>query len=469
MTRPRLEMAEVIRSCYDDFLDQYGAGLTPQQRRALEDLARCRTAALGGHVLGCPECGYQQIAYNSCRNRHCPKCQATAAARWLEAQAADLLPVPYFHVVFTLPSALNLIAFENPRSVYNLLLRTVAATLLEVAADPQHLGARIGMLSVLHTWGQNLQLHPHVHCVVPGGGLSPDGTRWIGCPSDFLLPERVLSRVFRGKFLAGLHEAFQHDRLRFSGHCAELAAAEEFDRLLSQTVQTDWVVHAKPPFGGPQQVLRYLARYTHRVAISNSRLLDLEDGQVSFTWKDYAHDGCQRMMTLSAMELVRRFLMHVLPASFVRIRHYGLLSNRQRPEKVTLCRQLLGAPSAVGPDHPSTAAVPDRGSPPHAVSEASPVSDQPAEVSAPSSGSAQGDPVVTAPSPKGIAGCQSEDGKNDASLGYGAPDRVRPVTPTRVCPNCGAGRMIVLQQFPPPALGQEIPDRSVWALIFDSS
>ena len=404
--RPRLDLGEVIRSCYDAFLNQYGAGLTPEQRRALDDLASCRTAALGGHVLECPECGHRQIAYNSCRNRHCPKCQATAAARWLEAQVADLLPVPYFHVVFTLPAAFNSLALENPRTVYDLLLRSAAETLLEVAADPQHLGAQIGILSVLHTWGQNLQLHPHVHCVVPGGGLSPDGSQWIGCSPDFFLPVRVLSRVFRGKFLAGLRNAWTKGQLRFSGAAAQWAGAESFDRLLSQAVQTDWVVYAKPPFGGPEQVLKYLARYTHRVAISNSRLLGFEEGQVCFGWKDYAQNGCQRTMTLSAVELVRRFLMHVLPAGFVRIRHYGLLSHRNRREKVALCRRLLEPSPSSGSDVPELVK---------------------------------------------------------------RPDCVSAVTPTKVCPICGAGRMIVVEEFPPWAIGQQLQEGSLCHVTLDTS
>jgi Putative transposase/Transposase zinc-binding domain len=404
--RPRLDLGEVIRSCYDAFLDQYGAGLTPEQRRALDDLAQCRTAALGGHVLECPECGHRQIAYNSCRNRHCPKCQGTAAARWLEAQAADLLPVPYFHVVFTLPAAFNGLALENPRVVYDLLLRTAAETLLEVAADEKHLGARIGILSVLHTWGQNLQLHPHVHCVVPGGGLSPDSSRWIGCSPDFFLPVRVLSRVFRGKFLAGLRKASAQGQLRFSSTAADGAGAESFESLLSQAAQTDWVVYAKPPFGGPEQVLKYLARYTHRVAISNRRLLGFEQGQVSFGWKDYSQNGCQRTMTLSAIELVRRFLMHVLPTGFVRIRHYGLLSHRNRREQVALCRKLLETSPSSGSDVPGL--VPRR-------------------------------------------------------------DCVSAVTATKVCPVCGAGRMIVVAEFPPWAIGQPAPEGSVWNRTLDSS
>ena len=300
MTRPRPTVAEVIRSCLDEFLERYGPELTPEQRRALNDLVSCRTAALGGHVLGCPECGHQQIAYNSCGNRHCPTCQATAAARWLEARAAELLPVPYFHLVFTLPDALDPIALANPRVVYDLLLRSAAETVLEVAADPKLLGAQTGVLAVLHTWGQNLQFHPHVHCVVPGGGLSPDGTRWVASASNFFLPVRVLSRVFRGKFLAGLRAAFAKGELRF--------AADQFEQALSAAVHTDWVVYAKPPFGGPEQVLKYLARYTHRVAISNARLLDFEDGMVRFRYKDYAHGNRKRVMTLTALEFVRRLL-----------------------------------------------------------------------------------------------------------------------------------------------------------------
>jgi Putative transposase/Transposase zinc-binding domain len=278
MTRPQLTVAEVIRSCLDEFLEKYGAHLTPGQRRALNDLVSCRTAALGGHVLGCPECGHRQIAYNSCGNRHCPTCQATAAARWMEARASELLPTPYFHLVFTLPNALDPIALAHPRVVYDLLLRSAAETVLELAADPKLLGAQTGVLAVLHTWGQDLQFHPHVHCVVPGGGLSADGTHWVAAPSHFFLPVRVLSRVFRGKFLAGLRAAFARGEVR--------VAAAPFERALAAAASTDWVVYAKPPFGGPETVLKYLARYTHRVAISNSRLLDLDEGQVRFRYKD---------------------------------------------------------------------------------------------------------------------------------------------------------------------------------------
>jgi hypothetical protein len=251
MTRPPHEVADVIRAHGDEFLDAYGATLSPEQRRALTDLARCRTAALGGHVEACDRCGHHQVAYNSCRNRHCPKCQATEAARWVEARAAELLPIAYFHVVFTLPAALGPIALQNPRAVYDLLFRAAAETLLQIAADPAHLGAEIGFSAVLHTWGQNLQHHPHVHCVVPGGGLAPDGTRWVACPDGFFLPVKVLSPVFRGRFLAGLRAAFDQGRLAFHGKLAGLADPGEFRRRLAASAQTEWVVYAKPPFAGP--------------------------------------------------------------------------------------------------------------------------------------------------------------------------------------------------------------------------
>lgn len=399
MTPTRPTVAEVIRSCLDEFLERYGSELTPEQRRALHDLISCRTAALGGHVLGCPDCGHQQIAYNSCGNRHCPTCQATAAARWLEARAAELLPVPYFHLVFTLPDALNPIALANPGVVYDLLLRSAAETVLEVAADPNRLGAQTGVLAVLHTWGQTLQFHPHVHCVVPGGGLSPDGTRWVASDSHFFLPVRVLSRVFRGKFLAGLRAAFHRGQLRFE--------ADQFDRALSVAARTDWVVYAKPPFGGPEQVLKYLARYTHRVAISNARLLGFEDGMVRFRYKDYAHGNRNRVMTLTAVEFVRRLLLHVLPTGFQRIRHYGVLANRHRQVKLALCRQLLGSGPAAEPEFAEETKEPRE---------------------SPSS-----------------------------------------ITPTRVCPACGARRMIVIKEFPPMPVGAEVPEGVRANVGFDSS
>jgi hypothetical protein len=409
MTRPRLEVAEVIRSCRDAFLRRYGASLTPEQRRALDDLAACRTAALGGHVLECPGCGHQEVSYNSCGNRHCPKCQGTAAARWLEAQAADLLETPYFHVVFTLPGALGPIALPNPREVYGLLMRAAAETLLEVAADPDHLGAEVGVLAVLHTWGQNLMLHPHVHCVVTGGGLSPDESRWVTGRDDFFLPVRILSRVFRGKFLAGLRAAFRRGRLRFPGVLTPLSGSDRFNALLSQVVRTEWVVYARPPWGGAATVLKYLARYTHKAAISNHRLVDLADGRVRFRWKDYAHGGRQGTMTLEAVEFVRRFLLHVLPSGFVRVRHYGLLANRHRREKLARCRELLGM------------------------------------VVTPRADTAPIDPGPAA------SGHEVE------------------VTPTRVCPRCGAGRMIVIAEFPPMTLSRGLSTVSEPCLTFDSS
>ena len=341
MTRPQLEVADVFRDHGDAFVDRYGHTLSSERRRALRDIAACRTAALGGHVEECNGCGHERIAYNSCRNRHCPKCQATAAAQWMEAREAELLPVEYFHVVFTLPAVLGPIGLQNPREVYGLLFRAAAETLQQIAADPKHLGAGIGFLAILHTWGQNLEHHPHVHCVVPGGGLAPDGSRWVACPPGFFLPVRVLSRVFRGKFLALLRHAFDQGKLSFHGKLRVLADAGAFQRRLTASAQTEWVVYAKPPFGGAEQVLKYLARYTHRVAISNRRLVALEDGAVKFHWKDYAHGGGQKTMTLKATEFIRRFLLHVLPSGFVRIRHYGFLANRVCREKLALCRGLL--------------------------------------------------------------------------------------------------------------------------------
>jgi hypothetical protein len=343
MTPPRFEVADVIRAHGGEFLDTYGDATSPEQRRALTDLARCRTAALGGHVEECDRCGHRQVAYNSCRNRHCPRCQAAEAARWVEDRAAELLPVEYFHVVFTLPAALAPIALQNPRVVYGLLFRAAAESLQRIAADPRHLGAEIGFLAVLHTWGQNLQHHPHVHCVVPGGGIAPDGSRWIPCRPGFFLPVRVLGRLFRGKFLALLEAAYDGGKLSLHGRLADLADPAEFRRALAAGANPEWVVYAKPPFGGPEQVLKYLARYTHRVAISNSRLVALDGDQVEFLWKDYADEGKQKTMRLKAVEFIRRFLAHVLPAGFVRIRHYGFLANRVCREKLDLCRVLLAA------------------------------------------------------------------------------------------------------------------------------
>jgi hypothetical protein len=339
----RPELADVFRTHQSDFLARWTPVLSPQQRKALKDIRDCRTAALGGHLHQCDRCGHRVILYNSCRNRHCPKCQATARARWLEQRQAELLPVPYFHVVFTLPQQIGRLALQNARIIYNILFRAAAQTLLETAADPRLLGASIGFLAVLHTWGQNLHLHPHLHCVVPGGGISPDGSRWIACRKDsFFLPYLVLSHRFRKKFLWHLRQAFRHGELRFTGELRSLASPAAFEELCEQAAEIEWVVHVKPPFGGPQRVLKYLARYTHRVAISNHRLRALEDGRVSFEWKDYAHHGQRKIMTLDAVEFMRRFLLHVLPSGLVRIRQFGFLANRFRTEKLELCRHLLG-------------------------------------------------------------------------------------------------------------------------------
>ena len=346
--RPALEVADVLGEHGEAFLAKYRATLTDTQRKALRDLAVCRTAVLGGHVERCLDCGHERLAYNSCRNRHCPKCQALARARWLEREAAFLLPVDYYHVVFTLPAELSDLALANPRLLYNHLFQAASATLRAVAANPKRLGAQIGVLAVLHTWGQNLHHHPHLHCVVTGGGLSCNGEgvldgspRWVSCRPGFFLPVRVLSRVFRGKYLELLRAAFDQGQLTFPGRLGPLAEARGFAELVRLLYKKDWVVYSKPPFGGPAQVLKYLARYTHRVAISNNRLLKLEEGQVTFRYKDYAEAHQQKTMTLSAEEFLRRFVQHVLPRGFVKIRHYGLLANRQRAEKLHLCRRLL--------------------------------------------------------------------------------------------------------------------------------
>jgi len=340
MTEHRLEVADVVRQHQEEFLQRWGHTVSPQQRKALRDIGSCRTAALGGHVEQCDQCGHRLTGFNSCRNRHCPKCQFSARDKWLARRARELLPVPYFHLVFTLPQLLAPLALQNQKVVYHLLLRATAETLLQIAADPRHLGAQLGFLTVLHTWGQNLHHHPHVHCVVPGGGLSSQGSRWISCRKNFFLPVRVLSRLFRGKFLALLQDAYRKGQLRFHGALAGWAEPSHFARLSKQLKKSDWVVYSKPPFGGPEQVLTYLSRYTHRVAISNSRRLSLRDGHVSFQWRDY-RDGQTKVMTLSAVEFLRRFLQHILPAGFVKIRHFGFLANRSRRDKLAQCRELL--------------------------------------------------------------------------------------------------------------------------------
>jgi hypothetical protein len=352
--RPAWEVADVIRAHGEAFLAEHG-GVTAAQRRALFDLADCRTAALGGHVQHCLDCGHQRIAYNSCRNRHCPKCQALARARWLEREAKLLLPVEYHHVVFTLPSEVADLALANPVLLYNALFQAASATLRDVAANPKRLGAQVGILMVLHTWGQNLHHHPHAHAVVTGGGLSCDERSdidvspvWRSCRPGFFLPVRVLSRVFRGKYLALLKAAFDRGKLVFPGRLAPLKEPDAFAAWLRPLYAKDWVVYAKPPFGGPAQVLKYLARYTHRVAISNARLVNVADGKVTFRYKDYADERCSKMITVSAEEFLRRFLQHVLPRSFVKVRHYGFLANRHRADKLKMCRRLLLPLSVMG-------------------------------------------------------------------------------------------------------------------------
>jgi len=346
--RPALEVADIVRKHGAAYLAAHAAHLSDAQRRALHELAACRTAALGGHTEQCAGCGEQRIAYNSCRNRHCPKCQAAARADWWTRETGLLLPVEYHHVVFTLPQALGPVALQNPRVVYGLLFTTAWETVRELALDPHYLGAEVGLLAVLHTWGQTLWHHPHVHCVVTGGGLACDvngrrhePARWLSCRPGFFLPVRVLSRLFRGKFLAALSAAHASGRLHLHGELQALADPGRFAAWLTPLYQQDWVVYAKPPWGGPEQVLKYLARYTHRVAISNARLSALEAGQVTFRYKDYADDRRSKTITLPADEFLRRFLMHILPRGFVKVRHYGLLANRYREAKLQACRRLL--------------------------------------------------------------------------------------------------------------------------------
>jgi Putative transposase/Transposase zinc-binding domain len=343
---PALEVADIFRRHGEAYRLTHAGHLGRVERRIMAAIEACRTARLGGHVERCTECGLIRIAYNSCRNRHCPKCQGTARIAWLDERQAELLPVPYFHVVFTLPAPAADIAFQNKAAVYAILFRAAAETLSTIAADRRHLGAEIGFVAVLHSWGQNLQHHPHIHCLVPGGGLSPDGTRWVSCRPGFFLPVRVLSRLFRRLFLDRLRAAFDAGRLAFFGALARLDDASTFARLLAELRRIEWVIYAKRPFAGPEAVLAYLGRYTHRVAIANSRLVTLANGRISFRWRDYRHHNKNKVMTLAADEFIRRFLLHALPDGFHRIRHYGFLANRQRAEKLALCRTLV----AVGGD-----------------------------------------------------------------------------------------------------------------------
>ena len=347
MSRPRLEVADIFRRFGAQWRAANAAHLSLAQRRVMTAVEICRTSALGGHVERCQDCAHTRIAYNSCRNRHCPKCQWRAAEAWLDARKAELLPVPYFHVVFTLPAPLRAIAYQNKAKVYGLLFTAAAETLNTIARDPKHLGADIGVTAVLHTWGQNLDHHPHVHCIVPGGGISPDGTRWVRSRPKFLVHVRVLSELFRRLFLEGLSRLHADGELQFFSNLAPLSNPREFEAYLAPLRFADWVVYAKRPFAGPKQVLSYLARYTHRVAISNRRLLEIGDDHVSFRWKDYRESGKARtkVMRLAPEEFMRRFLMHVLPDGFHRIRHYGLFANGHRAAKLELCRKLLGVES----------------------------------------------------------------------------------------------------------------------------
>jgi len=346
MSRPPLEVADLIRTAGAAFIERNRHWLSWKHVKVLLAIARCRTAALGGHLDECTRCGHRAISYNSCRNRHCPKCQTSARERWIAARRRELLPMRYVHVVFTLPRELAPLALQNKKVIYDLLFRASAETLLEVARDPKHLGAEIGFFSVLHTWNQKLGLHPHVHCVVPAGGLSPDHTRWVKPRYAFFLPVKVLSRVFRGKFVAALKCAFRENRLTFQGSLTLLAQPKIFTSWLRPLFRKDWVVYSKRPFGGPEYVLQYLGRYTHRVAISNHRLVSFADGKVTFRWRDSAHLNEQKLLTLPLDEFLRRFLLHLLPKRFVRIRNFGFLANRRRTVSLPLCFQLLPPRSA---------------------------------------------------------------------------------------------------------------------------
>lgn len=338
-----LEVGEIFRRYGPAFLDVYGDSLSFEQREVLEALAACRTSALGGHLYKCDACGHPLVLNNSCLNRHCPLCQAEETAEWFELRLAEVLPVPYFHIVFTLSGSLAPLALQNKDVVYDILFQASSRTLLEIAQDPKRLGAKIGFLAILHTWGQLLLDHPHIHFVVPGGGISPDRSRWVPTRPDYFAPVKVLSRLFRGKLLALLEAAFNDGKLRFHGSIAHLADVRAFRNLINTIRKKELVVYAKEPHGSPEQALKYLSRYTHRVAISNSRLISIDDGKVTFRWKDYEHGGRWRTTTLDATEFIRRFLLHVLPKGFVRSRSYGFMANRGRGANLELCRRLLGA------------------------------------------------------------------------------------------------------------------------------
>src|SRR5947207_2353000 len=358
MSWPPLEVADIIRAAGDAFIERNRHWLGWKHVKVLLAIARCRTAALGGHLDQCTRCGYRAISFNSCRNRHCPKCQTAARERWIAARQRELLPTRYVHVVFTLPSQLTPLVLQNKKVIYDLLFRASAETLLEVARDPRHLGAELGFFTVLHTWSQKLGLHPHVHCVIPAGGLSLDHTHWMKSRDRFFLPIHVLRRVFRGKFVAALRQALRNGQLNFHGGLSCLAQPKIFAAWLRPLFRKDWVVYAKPPFGGPQYVLQYLGRYTHRVAISNHRLVSFEHGQVTFRWRDSADHNRQKVMPLSLDEFLRRFLLHLLPKGFVRIRHFGFLANRRRAALLPRCFAALHATPPKNESETSTAPAP---------------------------------------------------------------------------------------------------------------
>jgi predicted Zn-ribbon and HTH transcriptional regulator len=352
MPRPPVEVADIVRAAGESFFESSRKWFTWLHLKVLNAILRCRTAALGGHVDACSKCGYEAVSYNSCRNRHCPKCQANARDRWLEARGKELLPTRYVHVVFTLPRQLSPLALQNKREIYGLLFRASAETLLEVARDPKRLGAEIGFFSILHTWNQRLQHHPHVHCVVPAGGLAPDHSRWVNSQQKFFLPVKVLRKVFRGKFVDGLKALHAEGKLGFHGSLAALQSPKAFAAWLRPLFRSHWVVYSKRPFGGAQHALRYLGQYTHRVAISNHRLVALADGMVTFRWRDSAHKNEKRLMTLPVNEFLRRFLLHVLPPGFVRIRHFGLMAHRRRGVSLPLCLKLLAETGRVRSEAP---------------------------------------------------------------------------------------------------------------------
>jgi hypothetical protein len=351
--RPKFEVADVFRRYGQAFREKFSASLSTMQRRVMSAIELCRTAALGFHIEQCDACKCERICYGSRRNRHCPKCQSLARAQWIEDRKAELLDTEYFHVVFTLPEEIAAIAYQNKEVAYRILFQAASETLRTIAADPKHLGAEIGFFTVLHTWGQNLNFHPHLHYVVTGGGLSPDGEQWISCRPGFFLPVRVLSRLFRRLFLELIEKAFEGNRLSFFTALSHLQDGASFHHYLSPLWQAEWVVYAKPPFAGPEKVLDYVGRYTHRVAISNNRILDIEGGQLKFLYKDYRDDNQQKTMSLSADEFIRRFLLHVLPDSFQRIRHYGFLANRNKKQKIARCRELLEMKLADNSTEPS--------------------------------------------------------------------------------------------------------------------